>query len=209
MVGTSKCPVCGIVFKWRKSKDEKPATYCKKKCMNRMVHTWNLKGRFKWDTAPEDEKIKKLKERFEKYVVRQDGCWDWKGCLHKSGYAPMNFYNNKQKNAHIVSWILHNGDIPDSLLVLHKCDNHKCTNPEHLFLGTHKSNTQDMLNKKRNHPAFGETHTRAKLTTQQVREIKNKLAMGVTMKRLCDDYNMSKGAMYALKHGITWKHVII
>ena len=52
-------------------------------------------------------------------------------------------------NAHRMSWELVNGTIPSDLLVLHRCDNRKCVNPEHLFLGTQQDNVVDMVKKKR------------------------------------------------------------
>ncbi len=209
MVGISKCPVCNISFKWYRAKKDKPGIYCSKKCMNTMVKSWNSKGRFLWRLATAEEKLQRIRDRFEKFVIKQDGCWDWKGCTHGSGYVVMKFYDRKQKNGHIVSWILSNGTIPDGLFVLHKCDNKKCTNPEHLFLGTLKDNAIDREKKNRSNRPFGENHKNSKLTVDKVKEIKTKLAMGVTMKRLAEDFMMSQGALAAIKNNITWKNVIV
>lgn len=88
-------------------------------------------------------------ERFLKYVEKLESCWNWKGALvSRNGYGQ--FYM-KMKNimAHRASWILHHGEIPEKLWVLHICDNKKCVNPEHLFLGTAKDNTYDMIRKGR------------------------------------------------------------
>jgi hypothetical protein len=73
------------------------------------------------------------------------GCWEWMGFIRPSGYGQV----HQNKLAHRVSWELHNGPIPNGVLVLHKCDNKSCVNPDHLFLGSHRDNTQDMMSKGR------------------------------------------------------------
>jgi len=179
------------------------------KCYATRLPIQNKENQWRWSNTTETEKFNRLRVRFEKYVVKQEGCWDWKGCIHRSGYAPMLFLNpGQQKNAHIVSWILHNGEVPKGLWVLHKCDNRKCTNPEHLFLGTAKDNTDDKDRKNRGNHAHGESHTHAILTVEKVKEIRKKLSMGITMKRLSEEYNISSGALYAIKKNTTWKHVV-
>lgn len=69
-------------------------------------------------------------------------------------------------------WIKAFGPVPAGLIVCHSCDNPKCVNLEHLFLGTPKDNTQDMLRKKRHWVRKGSEHYRAKLTDSQIAEIK-------------------------------------
>ena len=78
-------------------------------------------------------------------------CWEWGGFIWKTGYGCFSFSHKKSMRASRMSWIIHYGQIPDGLLVCHKCDNPGCVRPEHLFLGTPKQNTYDMISKKRNY----------------------------------------------------------
>lgn len=88
------------------------------------------------------------KESFKKLVrIKDSGCWHFTGPISATGYGKIG-YRGRVTLAHRLSYILHVGD-PGELFVLHKCDNRKCVNPEHLFLGTAKDNTQDMLAKNR------------------------------------------------------------
>lgn len=75
-------------------------------------------------------------------------CWIWNGAIDVCGYGRF-LFAGKNTNAHRVSWILYHGSIPDGLCVLHHCDNPRCVNPDHLFLGTHTENMEDMLSKHR------------------------------------------------------------
>jgi HNH endonuclease len=69
-------------------------------------------------------------------------CWDWNGTIATNGYGRV-FANNKWIGAHRVVWEFVYGKIPDGLYVLHRCDNRRCCNPNHLFLGTHLDNVRD------------------------------------------------------------------
>ena len=75
-------------------------------------------------------------------------CWNWKKSINKRGYGQMNI-EGKPKEMHRISYKTFVGDIPTGLNVLHKCDNRKCINPEHLWIGTQKENIQDMISKGR------------------------------------------------------------
>jgi hypothetical protein len=81
-------------------------------------------------------------------IASKDECWLWTASLNNKGYGKIG-EGKKILLAHRVSWELHFGPIPDRLCVLHKCDNPKCVNPDHLFLGTQKDNAQDMVRKNR------------------------------------------------------------
>lgn len=82
-------------------------------------------------------------------VTGEESCWKWKGYKNRQGYGRMGIAASQCVNAHRVSWVIHNGSIPDGLFVCHKCDNPECTNPMHLFLGTRQDNINDMMIKKR------------------------------------------------------------
>lgn len=76
-------------------------------------------------------------------VAELGRCWPWTGCVHPKGYG--RFVNEKAKAdwAHRCAWRLWRGEIPKGLLVLHKCDNPGCINPDHLYLGTDADNARD------------------------------------------------------------------
>ena len=96
--------------------------------------------------------------RFWANVQKTNGCWEWTGGKHAPGYGRL-FVATKEMRAHRFSWLIHNGRIPDGLFVCHKCDNPNCVNPEHLFLGTHQDNMDDMVAKGRVVSACGrKTH---------------------------------------------------
>ena len=88
------------------------------------------------------KKIEKAIKSFEKNVIRKEGCWKWKGRLVRGyGYISTKCFGSQR--AHRVSYIIHKGQIPDGLFVLHSCHNKFCTNPEHLRVGTNKDNMRD------------------------------------------------------------------
>lgn len=78
------------------------------------------------------------------------GCWEWRGMRNHDGYGQV-WVRALQRNvgAHRISFEQHKGPIPEGLLICHTCDNPPCINPDHLFAGTHKDNTADMMRKGR------------------------------------------------------------
>lgn len=85
-----------------------------------------------------------------KVIMTESGCWGWftrNGPL-KKGYSKM-VIAGRTESGHKVSWVIHNGPIPEGLIVMHRCDNTVCTNPDHLQVGTYKDNMTDMISKGR------------------------------------------------------------
>ena len=109
--------------------------------------------------------------------------------------------------AHRKSWELYRGPIPDGLFVCHKCDNRMCVNPDHLFLGTNQDNMDDMYRKGRGHKAKGEDTGRAKLTDENVRQIRAMLDSGIGSRKIAPMYGVTWGLIQHIKKGRTWRHV--
>jgi hypothetical protein len=111
------------------------------------------------DKTPQD--FMKRKTR-----VSETGCIEWIAKLSDTGYGQVGYYNYGKmygfRAAHRLAYFLHYGDFDRKLFVCHKCDNPKCVNPEHLFLGTAKDNSHDMCNKKILHKKLGCEHEKVK-----------------------------------------------
>ena len=131
------------------------------------------------------------------------------GGWQSKGYGAI-WDGQKQCRAHIVSYELHVKTVPKGLLVLHECDNPWCVNPEHLFLGTHQDNVDDMRTKGRD--SFGENkgerNGQAVLTEADVYEIRRMLDTGqYTQTQIGDVFGVTRGAIKSIKLGITWRYL--
>lgn len=137
-------------------------------------------------------------------VNHTNNCWEWEGALGAGGYG-VAWSGQKNTYVHRTSWAQHNGPIPDGLFVLHKCDNRRCVNPEHLFLGTHQDNKADEVAKNRHN--HSEHHGRAKLTANDVRYIRSELSAGRSRVSLAKQFNVTTAAIRHIDYGTNWKHV--
>ena len=149
-----------------------------------------------------------LEKRFWLKVDRRSDteCWNWIGKVKlKEGYGRFKI-GQKGILVHRYSYVLHIGNIPEKMLVLHKCDNPACVNPKHLFLGTDKDNSADKISKNRH--AFGEKNGAAKLTEYQVREIRCAYSENnVSQEALARLYGVSGRLICDIVHRKIWKHL--
>jgi hypothetical protein len=148
-----------------------------------------------------------LEERFWKKVNigNRNECWEWVGfkCL-TTGYGI--FIIDKKFSAHRVAWILTNGEIPDKMCVCHKCDNRACCNPAHLFLGTLADN--DLDRDKKGRLSWGERTNTAKLSIQDVKEIRSLYDTGnYSQSKLANIYGVQKAAIGKICRRENWKRI--
>lgn len=201
MNGISICETCGKEYKWRRRNCDKIPRFCSFSCKSYV----GLKTRKKNSELTEDENLERIKKYYEKYVIKQEGCWDWKGIIEHTGYAKLGI--RPPIKAHRASWIIHNGPIPKGLIVCHKCDNKKCTNIEHLWLGTHKQNIQDKIQKGRSNTPCGSLLKISKINEIQVLEIKKLIEQGFSCSEIGRKINIPRKIVSRIKNGDTWKHV--
>ena len=133
-------------------------------------------------------------------------CWEWIGSRKPQGYGHITI-DGKGHQSHHLAWEFRYGKIPKKLWVLHSCDNKGCVNPSHLFLGTHQDNMNDMKNKNRHAYFKGIYSPRAKLNNQKVKDIRKSLENNEKVTCLAKKYNVSIGAISAIKHKRSWTHI--
>lgn len=150
----------------------------------------------------------------------KDVCWPWLAAKRYFGYGQF-WYNNRNLSAHRIAWELVFGPVPNGLLVCHACDNPPCCNPNHLFLGTRKDNSADMLAKGRQASGLrngkytkpwatprGERHPSSKLSITQVRAIRSLWLMGVRNCVLLGRVaGVSHTSIWQVLHKKTWVRV--
>lgn len=139
----------------------------------------------------------------------ETGCIEWeKNLLHGYGQTGVKEEGGwKTRRAHRVAYKEYVGEIPAGMLVCHTCDNRKCINPKHLFLGTHQDNADDRVAKGRGRCGIGERHSRAKLTEEQVILIRQLRSYGFTRKKIAEGFGVTTVTIGEIANRKKWKHV--
>lgn len=149
--------------------------------------------------------------RFWANVARRgaEACWPWRGSARTSmGYGSF-FIGPKgapraSRPAHVVAWVVTFGEPSDGMCVLHRCDNPRCVNPAHLFLGTPLDNVRDRQAKGRQARQRGSRCGTAKLKAAQVRAIR---ASRTTQATLAARYGVSQALISKIRRRVVWAHL--
>lgn len=142
-------------------------------------------------------------DRFWSRVDKSGDCWEWQGHTGSAGHGQVKRDGNLLY-VHRLSYELAFGTIPDGLCVCHRCDNPRCVNPEHFFLGTRADNMRDMWLKGRQRPVTKV----AKVTPTVVREIRRIYAAGgVSQATLAERFGVSQMAISNIVTRTSWGHV--
>jgi len=152
-------------------------------------------------------RIEKTMRRFLANVGRSDGCWKWTGKKDKDGYGIFNcrLFGKRHTRAPRAAWMLQNMIlIPPGSHVRHSCDNPACVRIDHLSLGRPIDNTQDMIVRGRQKPAFGERAGHAILTEEQATAI---LADTRPYAAIGEEYGIAASTVGSIKNGVSWTHL--
>jgi hypothetical protein len=139
-------------------------------------------------------------------------CIEWMKGKDAYGYGNLSL-NGKVRKAHRLAYCEHRGialEEIDGFVVRHRCDNRGCVNPEHLVLGSQADNVRDMYERHRNANQKGEAHGRAKLTADQVKQIKAEYVKGHSQfgqPALAEKYGVTRMTISAIITGRNWRHL--
>lgn len=169
-----------------------------------------------------------FEDRFWSRVDRENGpvhptlgtpCWPWTRTLCEWGYGRVRVpvaLGGRLVRAHRVAWELQYGEIPPGMHVLHKCDNPACQRGDHLFLGTNDDNVRDKVAKGRQARgaalkpelrARGERNGSARLTENDVREIRARVAAGERQSDMAQRFGVTSASVWQIVHRVHWAHV--
>lgn len=152
-----------------------------------------------------------LEERFWHYteVTGPGECWLWTGTQDGKGYGLIwDVDAGANRYAHVVSWELNRGEkLPEDEVIRHAvCDTPLCVNAEHLLSGTHADNVADKVSRERQ--SRGGEHGLAKLTEEQVREIRRAYATGAwSQRRLARRFQVTQPNIQSIVNRNSWTHI--
>ncbi len=148
-----------------------------------------------------------MKTRFDtKWKPDANGCWIWQGTLNRNGYGKFSAAHGVMRLAHRISWLLHRGDIPKGMCVLHTCDVKPCVNPNHLRIGTVRENAVEAVERGFWGNTRGERNGNAKLIEDDV--IKIRQIGDLSNREIARRFGVRACAIDRIKNGTTWKHLL-
>lgn len=143
--------------------------------------------------------------RFWAKVDTSGDCWNWTGALTTAGYGSVK-RAQRVLYTHVVSYEEAFGAVPSGKVVCHECDNRRCVNPDHLFIGTQGDNLRDAARKDR--MQFGEARPLARLTEADVVAIRARYSRGgVPQRVLAAEYGVCQMTISKAVRSETWRRV--
>lgn len=135
------------------------------------------------------------------------GCWNWVGAEKAKGYGAFRL-NGRCRLAHTASWELFIGKIASGMMVCHKCDNRRCVNPDHLFIGTAKDNLEDARAKMRwvpnKTPRWKTPYRNTTLSKADVINVRARRAMGESGASIARSFGVHRDTINKIIRGVTW-----
>ena len=165
-----------------------------------------------------------LEEKLERGIVRIpfSGCHIWILSSAGKGYGVIS-HDGIQKYLHRLMWEMHNGEIPDGMLICHTCDTPACANPNHLFLGTPKDNSMDREKKGRRRGGFpegyvhpmsidpslgqGENNPTSKITSHDAMTIVGMYESGIPLREIASTFGLDRNYTWKIANRRVWKHL--
>ena len=138
----------------------------------------------------------------------ESGCLEWRGAVLPDGYGVVTRRRVRKTSlkAHRYAYEITSGPIPAGMCVCHRCDNRRCIEPGHLFLGTHAENSADAVQK--NRVAYGVRQHSVKLTVDDVREIRALYLDGLSKRALSLRFGVVRDTIRKVLDGRTWARVV-